>query len=412
MQNIYAGSFLNISAAGAEDSSGGCFFQRSPADVTRTVIEPSWLKFPSGKYMIYPTEWFRDIDDSNLNHRAWVLQERLLSPRALHFATKQVCWECNEQMACEIFPNGLTFGGDGSPLYYHLKAYLGAGLVTLDTEEWFFTWLHILRTYTKSLLTVPSDRLVAIAGIAKQAAERGIKPSDDYLAGIWKSDLPNALLWNVLGSKHGDGKPSFRPADYRAPSWSWASVEGDISHVSSAIGRIADEYDEQTLTTTAVLGVKITGGEAFCVQPVTGGYLRIRGPFARIKWEEYCPHPQVAFWTVGFIPCLTSVVDDRGTSWPAAAFTKINSVYFDKFSPDSTHSTEYFALVVTVEPLPSGNGRSEMIQVNGLLLSQVFGSQNECYRRVGAFSLGSLYVGPEYEYPKFAALQEREICII
>jgi hypothetical protein len=45
-----------------------------------------------------------------------------------------------------------------------------------------------------------------------------------YLAGIWQHELPNALMWHVYGEKKG-----LRASSYRAPSWSWASVDGEIN---------------------------------------------------------------------------------------------------------------------------------------------------------------------------------------
>lgn len=46
---------------------------------------------------------------------------------------------------------------------------------------------------------------------------------DKYLAGFWLKDLVDGLLWSVW-----EGRPASQPAKYRAPSWSWASLEGPI----------------------------------------------------------------------------------------------------------------------------------------------------------------------------------------
>jgi len=60
------------------------------------------------------------------------------------------------------------------------------------------------------------DRLPALAGLAKALAER---TGDEYLAGIWKKGLIEGLLW------YGEDDLLLTPT-YRAPSWSWASVDG------------------------------------------------------------------------------------------------------------------------------------------------------------------------------------------
>lgn len=62
------------------------------------------------------------------------------------------------------------------------------------------TWVSIVQTYGKCSITVPDDRLIAIAGIAKS-----ILPllEDEYLAGLWKKNLPYNLVW-VLTNIDGD----------------------------------------------------------------------------------------------------------------------------------------------------------------------------------------------------------------
>lgn len=44
--------------------------------------------------------WARSVELSPLSRRAWVLQERLLSPRTLHYTNTQLFWECRESKAC------------------------------------------------------------------------------------------------------------------------------------------------------------------------------------------------------------------------------------------------------------------------------------------------------------------------
>ncbi len=44
-----------------------------------------------------------DVEDSELNRRGWVLQERALSCRTIHFTAKQAYWECGHGVRCESF---------------------------------------------------------------------------------------------------------------------------------------------------------------------------------------------------------------------------------------------------------------------------------------------------------------------
>lgn len=45
--------------------------------------------------------------EAPLNQRGWVLQERLLAPRILHFCRRELFWECCETAASETYPSGL-----------------------------------------------------------------------------------------------------------------------------------------------------------------------------------------------------------------------------------------------------------------------------------------------------------------
>jgi hypothetical protein len=45
----------------------------------------------------------RDVEESILNSRGWVLQERALSRRILHFSDTQTYWEWGVRVHCETF---------------------------------------------------------------------------------------------------------------------------------------------------------------------------------------------------------------------------------------------------------------------------------------------------------------------
>ena len=45
--------------------------------------------------------------DNPLGRHGWVFQERLLSPRVVHFGQDQVFYGCSESRHCEPFPTGI-----------------------------------------------------------------------------------------------------------------------------------------------------------------------------------------------------------------------------------------------------------------------------------------------------------------
>jgi hypothetical protein len=76
-------------------------------------------------------------------------------------------------------------------------------------------WQSMLWDYGPRDLTEPSDKLLAISGIARLLAER---LDDEYIASLWVKSLLEHLRWQGLGER--------RVPRYRVPSCSWASVDG------------------------------------------------------------------------------------------------------------------------------------------------------------------------------------------
>lgn len=88
------------------------------------------------------------------------------------------------------------------------------------------------------------DKLVAISGLAQLTKTQ---LHVQYVSGLWARILPSQLLWRVENHAHATnhrflasfqielykeavfrGRPKLasRPDEYRASSWSWASLEG------------------------------------------------------------------------------------------------------------------------------------------------------------------------------------------
>ncbi|KAH6881575.1 heterokaryon incompatibility protein-domain-containing protein [Alternaria rosae] len=88
-------------------------------------------------------------------------------------------------------------------------------------------WYSTVDEYSMRQLTVPSDKLPAMAGIASRVQAI---THDDYLAGHWRRGIERSLFWNA-NTTHPCEHPA-RALRYRAPSWSWASIDGNISSPS------------------------------------------------------------------------------------------------------------------------------------------------------------------------------------
>lgn len=112
MSDVYHNSTCNIAATGFKDGRTGLFMSRESDLLLPLKVSVTWNKigdFPIGEVsdcLIEENWWGNGVDEAPLNQRAWVLQERLLSPRILHFDSRQLFWEC--QLAFnEIYPEGI-----------------------------------------------------------------------------------------------------------------------------------------------------------------------------------------------------------------------------------------------------------------------------------------------------------------
>ena len=112
MDKVYSNSFLNISATAGNDSSRGLFavrdpdFELRPVELTCPIIPASDDKATQMHTFIMSDVLLfeRELMNAPLNQRAWVLQERLMAPRVLHFGSGQLFWECRKGLLCERFP--------------------------------------------------------------------------------------------------------------------------------------------------------------------------------------------------------------------------------------------------------------------------------------------------------------------
>ncbi|PMD19087.1 HET-domain-containing protein [Hyaloscypha hepaticicola] len=225
MGKVYKHALLNISADMASNSSETCFADRNPMSFQPFPLN---LLSKSDTYLVPESaQLLHTLNFSPLARRAWVVQERVLAPRVLHFTSQQLIWECGEFFACETYPGGMPATFDHlTPKRYMSRLSVHRGFQSWGVRQ---AWDYIIRDYSRCFLTKPEDKLVALSGIAKEFQSRIW--SDKYLAGLWEADLYHTLLWHV-DSANRSNFPSSRPAFYRAPTWSWLSIDGPVSPAS------------------------------------------------------------------------------------------------------------------------------------------------------------------------------------
>ena len=287
MHAIYANAFCNISATGAFDGRDGCFFDRYPFCVQPLRIEiarDGIPHLPGGIYFCVDWDiWCTNIDNAPLTLRAWVVQERLLSKRVLHFGQRQIFWECQESQSCETFPYSVPprLQRERRNIHSAMNPDIVETQVTIPQGQSrhelhaYALWNSIVETYTRADLTMEDDKLVAIMGLAQHVQKL---LDQKYFAGLWEKHFADQLLWSPSSE-------NFKPRKYIAPSWSWASSIGPIYAWS-----IKNVTSDDTIIQIVNVDVKTVNDHP--LSQVTSGSLRLRGSLVRGSigkkfWKEW-----------------------------------------------------------------------------------------------------------------------------
>jgi hypothetical protein len=259
MSSVYGSSYLNIAATGANDGSRGLFMNRK--DTRRSFRAWATGSMQAHEYVSFHCvplhDYSNSVVDAPLLQRGWVVQERLLSPRTVHFTSTQVFWECNATMASEAFRKSLH------PGFLTLRTSAVLGWRKSPIED--YHWNDVVSLYSSCQLTFGKDKLSAIAGIAKrmQSIHNG-----RYLAGVWyDNDLVFYLCWRSDGSRLRSRPP------YRAPSWSWASIDSCVDF-PSGISKLRP-IDAVSIQVQVISAHTTTSTEEGLYGAITSGSLQI-----------------------------------------------------------------------------------------------------------------------------------------
>jgi len=206
MGSVYSGSTINIAASSSRDSSQGCFLKppNFSGGLRARVTHSGQQRVQDFRS---PEVYNLSTFATHLGSRGWALQEKMLPPRTIHFSDRGAFWECRTTIASEYLPDGFP-SLNVSPLVRREGKF----------EE---LWPQIVQLYSATNLTFGKDKLPALSGIARHGYN---ETGDQYLAGLWRAQLEEQLCWSRDGSKSTTKRPP-----WRAPTWSWASVDGRVS---------------------------------------------------------------------------------------------------------------------------------------------------------------------------------------
>ncbi|KAJ0332312.1 hypothetical protein COL5a_002020 [Colletotrichum fioriniae] len=174
---VYSGATLTLSADGSNSATQGLF----QSDQTLSALEYRTYYEPGGDNLVYikrPSHASLSGRASDMtqpiDQRGWTMQERLMSPRVLHFTQEEMVWECNTLTECECRRESAMSTRELAPS-------------SIATREGLYKhWRHImpaLRGLDDKFQRVMQDFL---------GQDTGVK--DEYLARLWRNDLVEALL--------------------------------------------------------------------------------------------------------------------------------------------------------------------------------------------------------------------------
>ncbi|KAJ3525314.1 hypothetical protein NM208_g11696 [Fusarium decemcellulare] len=267
MKSIYAHCTLNLCATGAADSSQSCFQKRNAASIKPFQVTPQWHHWKGKKVLAYVGPDFDDdILSSPLSSRAWVFQETHLSGRSLVMGSHQLWWYCRQNLACESFPKGgpEMRGTPWLPGVRRMKDNESPRTHATEPATGWSAWQFQTKCYAKTRLTHESERTIAFSGFA-QAFGESYGLNEHYLAGFWRSHLPLALLWRCESESKTQRSP-----DYKAPSWSWFSLDGPFEMTG------LESISNETLCSVELVSLRYVD-ETQPMGLLKGGAIKLRG---------------------------------------------------------------------------------------------------------------------------------------
>lgn len=299
MRAIFEDAFITIVAAAGENAS--CGFLDMP---TSAQQKPIAFKLPyrptfgdireEGTLYAREAETQLSMKDEPINLRAWTLEERLLSRRKIIYFEDRVAWECLDVSLADS--REIENMGDDMRLPFRI---LSAGDPRYPPVDWtprdlewavHTEWLKNIEWYTMRNLTRPSDKLRAVGGLAQkyQAALQV-----EYLAGLWRGYVLAGLLWRRIVDHDKVDQLHARPAKYRAPSWSWARIDGKVDYSwldreegSLEVARLGHEISIATKVKPKILESSVqlaSPGRPF--GDVVGGVLVMDGMVKRVRGQ-------------------------------------------------------------------------------------------------------------------------------
>ncbi|KAI8711915.1 HET domain-containing protein [Fusarium sp. LHS14.1] len=184
-----------------------------------------------------------EVREAPLLKRAWVLQERVLSRRIIHFTAEasrgsqgHTCWECGDGIRCQQFSKLVQPICDN---VFALDPHFPARLKEAEYYRSLEFIQKLFKEYSQAGLTYKSDRDTAILSLLNRIS---YELNTEVRYGTIRCFLGSLLLWKRTA------KELTPPIDFGSravPLWSWMAYDGSIDfiinyHYEMGIPRDAD----------------------------------------------------------------------------------------------------------------------------------------------------------------------------
>ncbi|KAH7045349.1 heterokaryon incompatibility protein-domain-containing protein [Macrophomina phaseolina] len=256
MGDIYRNAICNIS----QDNWDSLFSSRDPRSLEPIIIRSEKEDEEDHRWVIHHRIPGSEtlLREAPLYTRGWVIQEWFMAPRILHFG-EIITWECCEGSASEAFP---TFERGRKVLNWSRKSSLIDEQLQ-GVSACLAAWSDLIVTYSNTGLTLPRDKLPAISAVAKEIHGhlREAGGEVEYLAGLWSQCFAQQLLWLSERNK--------RPPSYRAPTWSWASIDGFVKPAKPL-----ESLEKNVIAEILQTHITPAGDDPF--QEIIGAYMKVR----------------------------------------------------------------------------------------------------------------------------------------
>ncbi|KAF2262763.1 HET-domain-containing protein [Lojkania enalia] len=384
MASIYENAYVVIAATASASDADGLFIRRSPPDYVNFQLTTQ----DSGTSQIYAfllrpeeaanTGVYSSLEREPLSKRGWALQERYLAKRTLHFATDQVFFECYQHFVGE---DGFRIRGrfygiykDSQPIQMEESDADREPHQKIERERYRgpSIWYTLLHYYHSRELTRASDVLPALSGIARTVEKI---TGDRYVAGLWRSQLIEGLLWQALGAHRGATKA---PEEYRAPSWSWASIDGSSGNLGLGYDLMNPEATWVDIASIIDCQVVLRGENSY--GEVVSGSIKLKAPIEPLFPSE----EKEEDWDTAPHKRALRLKTRNGDSYGSSAI-------FDTINDEMALTLPLYALILVCRRTKSDEPKDRTYQA--LIVTLVDKEHRDVYQRVGKIILGCETLG-------------------